>query len=173
MLPLFILNNLDFFINLGKEKGEDDYTNAFTTQMEEWQNDIRNMAEIYQEDPNKAWAIGDSGWWTNNLVSAASTASLLLPSSGVAKGLSYLGKLSKASKLTRGLTKSLYKANMISKPATTARKINNTLEIATGAAASRTMENYIESREVFKDSEKAVLNQLNEIKFKLHIGIIS
>lgn len=154
---------VDFFINLGKEKGEDDYTNAFTTQMEEWQNEIRNMAEIYQEDPNKAWAIGDSGWWTNNLVSAASTASLLLPSSGVAKGLSYLGKLSKASKLTRGLTKGLYKANMISKPATAARKINNTLEIAVGAAASRTMENYIESREVFKDSEKAVLDQLSEM----------
>ena len=121
---------VDFFINLGKEEGEDDYTNAFTTLMEEWQNDIRNMTEIYQEDPGKAWAIGDSGWWTSNLVSAASTASLLIPSTGVTKGLSYLGKLTRATKLTRSLAKGLYTANIVKKPATFARKLNNTLEIA-------------------------------------------
>ena len=33
---------VDFFINIGKEKGEDDYTNPFSQQMEEWQEEIRN-----------------------------------------------------------------------------------------------------------------------------------
>lgn len=39
------------------------------------------------------------GWWTSNAPSVMSSLTLLLPSIGIVKGIGYLGKLAKTSKL--------------------------------------------------------------------------
>lgn len=167
----------DFMINIAKEEGEDDYTNAVSKQLEEWQNQMRERFEIYQEDPNKTFALGDFGWWTGNAVSAASTLMLLLPSKlatvGLAKGASWLGNLTKIN-AARSTAMGLYKAgnaakamNLIKnnpiKPATLAKQIKSGTSLATTATLSRTMENYIEARDVYNTVYEDTKQRLSEM----------
>ena len=167
----------DFMINIAKEEGEDDYTNAVSKQLEEWQNQMRERFEIYQEDPNKTFALGDFGWWTGNAVSAASTLMLLLPSKlatvGLAKGASWLGNLTKIN-AARSTAMGLYKAgnaakamNLIKnnpiKPATLAKQIKGGASLVTTATLSRTMENYIEARDVYNTVYEDTKQRLSEM----------
>lgn len=150
---LGLSNLVDAAVNIGAEKGENDYTNPFSTWLEELQDDISNRFEIYQKDPNATWAIGDFGWWANNAVSIASSASMLIPSTATVKGLSYLGKFAnigtraarvaaKAAKAVSGTTAST---------ARLAKSIKAGTEIGTTAFLSRTMENYLEARGVYNE----------------------
>lgn len=127
--------------------------------------DIRNKFQIYQSDPNASWQVRDWGWWMNGLTNVATTASLMLPAAGWARGLSYLGKARKLSKLSnwasRGLARvakagkaensfgamrqALSKANRIE------RTINDGSQILGTAVLSRMGENYMESKQVYDD----------------------
>ena len=87
----------DIIINRGIGENND-YTNPVSEQIKEWQEEFKNnVAPIYQ-DPDETW--GDFGWWMNNIPSIASSLTLLIPSTGVAMGLSKIGK---ALRLTNGV----------------------------------------------------------------------
>lgn len=157
-------NLVDMFANIGKPKGEDDYSSAFTRQVEDWQNQLRERFDIYQKDPNATWALGDFGWWANNLVSVASSASMLIPSTGIIKGIGLLGKISKVANATEKLTRGVAKVLSAGKYTNTLSKaINAGTEIGATALLSRTMENYMEGRGVYNEVYDTSLQRLKSM----------
>ena len=157
-------NLFDMFANIGKPKGEDDYSNAFTRQVEDWQNQLRERFDIYQKDPNATWALGDFGWWANNLVSVASSASMLIPSTGIIKGVGLLGKIPKIANATGKLSRGVAKVLSAGKYTNTLSKaINAGTEIGATALLSRTMENYMEGRGVYNEVYDTSLQRLKSM----------
>ena len=168
----------DIIINRGIGENND-YTNPVSEQLKEWQEEFRNeVAPIYQ-DPDETW--GDFGWWMNNIPSIANSLTLLIPSTGVAMGLS---KVSKALRLTNGVgnvrkfltaEKYLDKAGKADKEAGVVEKYLDKLNKATytprnwinsqgtvesanrmvnfgiNGLTSRILENYQESNQVYSD----------------------
>lgn len=152
-------NMYDAVYNLIANDGYNDYTNAVSTALEKAQDSIRERFAIYQENPGKSFDIGDFGWWANNAISVASTLSMLIPSTGIMKGIKALGKIGKGTKTIGklynkgiyGIGKIAEKSHLTSNPARTAKSINTVLDLGATAVLSRTMENYMEAREVYKD----------------------
>lgn len=152
-------NMYDAVYNLIDNDGYNDYTNAVSTALEKVQDSIRERFAIYQENPGKVFDIGDFGWWANNAISVASTLSMLIPSMGIMKGIKALGKIGKGTKTIGklynkgiyGIGKIAEKSHLTSNPARAAKSINTVLDIGATAVLSRTMENYMEAREVYKD----------------------
>lgn len=143
-------------------RDNDDYTNAVSRTIEEWQDYVRNeLIPIYQKENDEGFHIDDFGWWMNGAVSSATTVSLMLPGIGVSKGASLLCKIGniggKAGKLARKGVR------VLSKGKNTGR-IYHTLkggaEIGTMAFISRTAENYQEAREVYKNVYDKSLSEL-------------
>lgn len=153
-------NLYDFFANIGKEKGDDDYTNALAQWTENAQEKVRERFDIYREDPNASWAIGDFGWWADNFVSVASSASMLIPSTNIIKGISTLGNLSKLGKVSRGIAKVLSGGKYTN---TLAKSINAGAEIGATALLSRTMENYMEGRGVYNEVYDSTLSRIKNM----------
>lgn len=145
------------------ENLRNDYTNPISKFFADQQDKLRQRWEIYEKDPSKSFAIGDFGWWMNNATSIVSSLSLLLPSVGIVKGISYLGKLGKQLRLvdkTLDLTKQISEANKAVKtiiPTTLGQKI----ERGSSVLLSRTMENYQEGRDVYEQVYDSVLQELN------------
>lgn len=174
----------DLFDLIGQGVGltDGDYSNPVSRFLEEKQEEFRNFAPIYS-DSNLHISNGgllDAGWWASNIPSIISSLTLLLPSSGIAKGVSYLGKtanigartrnavraisgvnrkmkeaeaLRKAGKSTEEIAE-LTKLNGVQKfltSASTAKQTSLFLENATTAALSRAMENYQEARQTYND----------------------
>ena len=162
---LGLSNLVDAAINFNAEKGEDDYTNPVSTYLEGLQNEVRNRFEIYEQDPNATWAIGDFGWLANNAVSIASTASMLIPSTLTVKGLGLLGKIynigSKSSILAARAAKALSRSTKST--ARLAKSIGTGTEIGTTAFFSRTMENYLEARGVYNEVKDNTLNTIKSM----------
>ena len=158
---LGLSNLVDMAINLGTEKGEDDYTNPFSLFIEGLQDDVKDRFEIYQKNPGESWAVGDFGWWASNAVSIASTASMLIPSTGIVKGLSLVGKAGKMSRISVGMAKAAKGLGLTKNTATTARAINHATEIGAMALLSRTMEGYMEARETYREVYDDSLSKLN------------
>mgnify|MGYP003669136895 FL=1 len=140
---------------MGKYPWESDFSNFMT----EWGEDINQWTKkempIYRANPGKGMDPGDSGWWAENGVSVASTLSLLLGGTLVAKGvgaaaksLRYLAGAGKASssKVVRGLSKSLQKKMTASKATDWLR---NSIAMGVGM---RHMENFREAGETFDHS---------------------
>lgn len=152
-------NMYDAVYNLIANDGYNDYTNAVSTALEKAQDSIRERFAIYQENPGKSFDIGDFGWWANNAITVASTLSMLIPSTGIMKGIKALGKIGKGTKTIGklynkgiyGISKIAEKSHLTSNPARTAKSINTVLDLGATAVLSRTMENYMEAREVYKD----------------------
>ena len=164
---LGVSNIVDFFANIGREEGLDDYTNPVSTQLENWQNQIRDRFEIYQKDPNASWAIGDFGWWANNAVSIASTASMLLPSTGIVKGLSALGKFKTIGKITNKSAllagKAAKQLGIGNSAVRNAQALKSSTEIGLTALASRTMEGYLEAKGVYDESKQETIDKLSSM----------
>lgn len=162
---LSLSNIVDAAINIGTEKGENDYTNPVSTWLEGLQNDVRNRFEIYQKDPNATWALGDFGWWANNSVSIASTLSMMLPSMGIIKGLGAIGKIAnmsaKAARLAARATKAV--TGTTRSTARLAKSIGASTEIGANAFLSRTMENYLEARSVYTDVRDNTLSRIHQM----------
>lgn len=164
---LGLSNLVDMGINLFSEKGSDDYTNPVSEHLEGLQEENKKRFAIYQENPNDAWAIGDFGWWANNAVSIASTASMLIPSTGVVKGISWLGNLGRTGKVSRGMQASIGLAKAVKKVGKIdkstyrlAKSINAGTEIGASALLSRTMENYLEARGVYNEVKEQRLAEI-------------
>ena len=174
----------DLFDLIGQGVGlaDRDYSNPISQFLEEKQEEFRNFAPIYS-DPNLHISNGgllDAGWWASNIPSIISSLTLLLPSSGIVKGTSYLGKLGKVGSRTRNAMRVISGVNSKMKEAEALRKAGKTaeeiaeltklngvqrfltsastakqtslfLENATTAALSRAMENYQEARQTYND----------------------
>ncbi len=174
----------DLFDLIGQGVGlaDGDYSNPVSKLLEEKQEEFRNFAPIYS-DPNLHINNGgllDPGWWASNMPSIISSLTLLLPSSGIVKGASYIGKAFNAGARTRnavraimGVNSKMKKAEALRKAgksaeeieeltklnraqrfltsASTAKQTSLFLENATTAALSRAMENYQEARQTYND----------------------
>lgn len=169
--------------------GDNYGVNPYTQFMAEAKENLKNKYRIYRRDPNASWAMGDFGWWMDNAVSVASTASLLIPAAGWARGLSMIGKVSGASRVLSGINRwasrglagvgkagnvgnkfgalraAAGKANRIE------RTINNGASIIGTAVLSRAGEGYMEAKAVYDDiytnSKENLDNMPNEefVKF--------
>ena len=172
----------DLFDLIGQGVGlsDGDYSNPVSELLEEKQEEFRNFAPIYS-DQNLNISNGgllDAGWWASNIPSIVSSLTLLLPSSGIVKGASYLGKLGKVGSRTRNAVRAIIGVNSKMKEAEALRKAGKSaeeiaeltklngvqrfltsastakqtslfLENATTAALSRAMENYQEARQTY------------------------
>ena len=143
--------------------------NPYTQFMTEAKENFKKNYQIYRREPNASWDIGDFGWWMDNAVSVASTASLLLPAAGWARGLSAIGKVTGASKALSGVSRwasrgiaGAGKAGKIGNKfgalraaAGKANRIENTINQGAGiigtAVLSRTGENYMEAKAIYDD----------------------
>ena len=172
---LGLSNLVDFFANISNEKGDDDYTNPVSTWLEGLQDSVRDGLAIYQENPGEAFDIFDSGWWFNNSVSIASSLSMLIPAAGTLKAVSAVGKLSKLTKAGKyidrlgrsALIKTAKTYKTITRTEKSTGRIANAIkvgkkQIAT-AALSRTMENYMEGRETYKEVYQNSLEKVNNM----------
>lgn len=179
----------DFFDALGGAlfNGDNDYSNPVSQYLEGLQQQFKdNVAPIWV-DPNKNIANGgltDAGWWASNLPSVMSSLTLMIPSTGITKTLSWAGKaLNTASKgklaaygrnaykvmTGAGKAKTVEDAEKLNR---VTRWLNDTntmaagqrmLETGVNAAIMRTMENYQEARQVYSDMQTKTLEKFNSM----------
>lgn len=169
-----ILGTLEGFGNIADGMintvtGDNYGVNPYTQFMTEAKENFKKNYQIYRRDPNTSWDIGDFGWWMDNAVSVASTASLLLPAAGWARALGYAGKVTGASKALSGLSRwasrgiaGANKANKLGnrysalkavsgKANRIERTINEGAGIIGTAVLSRTGEGYMEAKAIYDD----------------------
>ena len=81
----------DMAVNAARGEGND-YTNALSRQIEEWQTNVReNILPIYQQVNDGKFHPLDFGWWMNGAVSSATTVSLgFLPNSPPSASVCFL-----------------------------------------------------------------------------------
>lgn len=147
---------------------DNDYQNPVSKYLEEARENYRNNNPIYV-DPNKSLTTGgltDWGWWLSNLPSVASSLTLLIPGTGVAKGVSGIGKLTHLNKgisyTRKALTgarkvknieaaENLGKISKFINKESTVTAANKMFENTLTATAMRTLENYQEARQTYND----------------------
>lgn len=153
-----------------------DYSNPVSQFLEQKQEEFKEFAPIYVEDGVNIGNGGllNAGWWASNLPSIASSLTLLIPSTGVVKGLSYLGKLSKIGAATRTGIRTLEKFSKLAKVAKLAdnpkvlQMTNMAIENGVNALLQRTMENYQEARGVYSDmynEAKTTLGSMSDAEY--------
>lgn len=160
---------IDWFSNIGTAVGEDDWNNDFGRVITSAQDKLKEDWAIYRENPDKSFNISDSGWWWDNFVTVGSSASLLIPSMTITKGLSLAGKgakyLSNITKLDRGLHKAgrwLGKTSPklgIENPYTLTNNLKRFTDAAVPAVISRQMEDMLEGRETYKQVYENTIQQ--------------
>lgn len=163
----------DLFDMIGSKIGilDNDYKNPVSDFLEKKQEEFREFAPIYTT-PGVDISNGgltDFGWWMSNMPSIASSLTLLIPSTGVTKALSWLGKATKATSFTRkairATTKAIGNKNVYrwANKASTIERANAMTELGLNAALSRTMENYQEARGVYNDMYAEAVDKLNKL----------
>ena len=163
----------DLFDMIGSKIGilDNDYKNPVSDFLEKKQEEFREFAPIYTT-PGVDISNGgltDFGWWMSNMPSIASSLTLLIPSTGVTKALSWLGKATKATSFTRkairATTKAIGNKNIYrwANKASTIERANAMTELGLNAALSRTMENYQEARGVYNDMYAEAVDKLNKL----------
>lgn len=168
-------------VTLAQMREDSDYQNPISTQLEAWQNQIREATPIFK-DPDVNILNGglfDSGFIFNGLPSVISSLTLLIPSKAVSYGLTR-----GASWITRkGLTfarnmERAHKAAQLgdaAEGASTVAKINayingpasqtakNIIDYGIGGLTSRLLENYQEGRQTFDEAKPVYTEILNEM----------
>lgn len=163
----------DLFDMIGSKIGilDNDYKNPVSDFLEKKQEEFREFAPIYTT-PGVDISNGgltDFGWWMSNMPSIASSLTLLIPSTGITKGLSWLSKATKATSFTRkairATTKAIGNKNVYrwANKASTIERANAMTELGLNAALSRTMENYQEARGVYNDMYAEAVDKLNKL----------
>jgi hypothetical protein len=190
-------------ITNGIFQSDGDYQNPISNKLQEWQDYFRNEVAPIYSDPTRNniynGGLTNWGWWTSNAPSVMSSLTLLLPSTGIVKGISYLGKLAKASKLasmTRNGIKSIAgidRAIASNKELNALQKGINKIIGSNGivvgsdveSAASRfaniggiallqrTMENYQEAQSVYKDMYNEAYDNLNRMNAQQYQAFIN
>ena len=166
--------------------GEDnDYTNPVSQKLQEWQEEFKNNYDIYTK-PGLDISNGgllDAGWWFSNLPSVMSSLTLLIPSTGFTKALSWAGKASKLTKGVGNVRRALTGINKVDKVENAAAELgqvaklskgqefakwanrkstvdraNQFVEFGINGFTSRVMENYQEANQVYNDMLPQMLN---------------
>ena len=137
-----------------------DYTNPVSQYLAGLQKDFEDYTPIYY-DKNKTIADGgltDMGWWASNIPSIASSLTLLIPSTGVVKSISALGKLNSVQRFSNNAVKFMRGTKYLDKLTHISPKnidrISRFIENGTTAALSRVMENYQEAQQVYDDETR-------------------
>ena len=162
----------DFIDSIGQAIGLSDhnYSNPISQYLEEKQKEFEEWAPVYT-DPDKNIANGgltDFGWWMSNIPSIASTLTLLIPSTGIVKGLSMLNKVNKINKLSKFTNKAARAianpvAHSLGKRGFSSNEIGLFAENTANAAIMRTMENYQEARQTYNDTYIDMSNSLKNM----------
>lgn len=180
-------------ITNGIFQSDGDYQNPISNKLQEWQDYFRNEVAPIYSDPTRNdiynGGLTNWGWWTSNAPSVMSSLTLLLPSTGIVKGIGYLGKLAKTSKLA-SMTRNGIKGIAGIDRAIASNKELNALQkginkiigsngivvgsdvesaasrfasIGGNALLQRTMENYQEAQGVYKDMYNEAYDNLNRM----------
>lgn len=180
-------------ITNGIFQSDGDYQNPISNKLQEWQDYFRNEVAPIYSDPERNdiynGGLTNWGWWTSNAPSVMSSLTLLLPSTGIVKGIGYLGKLAKTSKLA-SMTRNGIKGIAGIDRAIASNKELNALQkginkiigsngivvgsdvesaasrfasIGGNALLQRTMENYQEAQGVYKDMYNEAYDNLNRM----------
>ena len=191
------ISDLVDFVSGAVFQGDNDYSNPVSQYLGQLQEDFKNNVAPIYTTPGVDISNGglfDAGWWASNLPSVMSSLTLLIPSTGVTKGLGWLGRsLNAASKgklgawgrnsykaLTgAGKAKSIEEAEKLNK---VTKWLNDTNTMAAGqrmletgfnAALMRTMENYQEARQVYDDMKTQALDKFNTMTDAEYADFIS
>lgn len=149
----------DAFYNMISDS-PNDYQSEISSGLESLKESINERLAIYRENPNAAFDIGDFAWWASNAPSIASSLTLMVPSTGLAKGVSLLGKGIKFNKLANKIANAI---NMTQK----SRAITSRIAEATAIGVpSRYLENYQEARQTYNDIEDYSKTQLANMNDK-------
>lgn len=174
-------------------QSDGDYQNPISNKLQEWQDYFRNEVAPIYSDPERNdiynGGLTNWGWWTSNAPSVMSTLTLLLASTGIIKGIGYLGKLAKTSKLASMTRNGIKGIAGIDRAINSNRELNalqkginkiigsngivvgSDVESAASRFASiggnallqRTMENYQEAQGVYKDMYNEAYDNLNRM----------
>lgn len=190
-------------ITNGIFQSDGDYQNPISNKLQEWQDYFRNEVAPIYSDPTRNdiynGGLTNWGWWTSNAPSVMSSLTLLLPSTGIIKGIGYLGKLAKTSKLA-SMTRNGIKGIAGIDRAINANRELNTLQkginkiidsngivvgsdvetaasrfasIGGNALLQRTMENYQEAQGVYKDMYNEAYDNLNKMNAQQYQAFIN
>lgn len=167
-------------------RNDNDYSNPVSQYIQSLQDKFDNEVAPIYADPSLDISNGgltDVGWWAKNIPSIASSLTLLLPSTGFVKGLSWLGKATKLNSYTRKAVSTMGKAlaqqgNIgkgidiaINKPGTI-NTVNRFIENGLTAASSRIMENYQESNQVWKDQYNDNIDAISQMSDEQYAQLI-
>lgn len=184
-------------------QSDGDYQNPISNKLQEWQDYFRNEVAPIYSDPERNdiynGGLTNWGWWTSNAPSVMTTLTLLLPSTGIVKGIGYLGKLAKTSKLA-SMTRNGIKGIAGIDRAINANKELNALQkginkiigsdgivvgsdvesaasrfasIGGNALLQRTMENYQEAQGVYKDMYNEAYDKLNKMNAQQYQAFVN
>lgn len=190
-------------ITNGIFQSDGDYQNPISNKLQEWQDYFRNEVAPIYSDPTRNdiynGGLTNWGWWTSNAPSVMSSLTLLLPSTGIVKGIGYLGKLAKTSKLA-SMTRNGIKGIAGIDRAIASNKELNALQkginkiigsngivvgsdvesaasrfasIGGNALLQRTMENYQEAQSVYKDMYNEAYDNLNRMNAQQYQAFIN
>lgn len=175
----------DWVYNIFKP-GPNDYHNVISDSLDQAKEYIAKEFPIYRENPDQPFDLDDWGYWFSNGVSVFESIALMLPAMGETKAVSLLGKATKAdklinkgvkavtnisnkttktSKLINGSKVGKYLSNSASNVSRLERNTKDFLKNMNTAFVSRTMENYMEAKEVYDstiDSIKEDVSKLSE-----------
>lgn len=190
-------------ITNGIFQSDGDYQNPISNKLQEWQDYFRNEVAPIYSDPTRNdiynGGLTNWGWWTSNAPSVMSSLTLLLPSTGIVKGIGYLGKLAKTSKLA-SMTRNGIKGIAGIDRAIASNKELNALQkginkiigsngivvgsdvesaasrfasIGGNALLQRTMENYQEAQSVYKDMYNEAYDNLNKMNAQQYQAFVN
>lgn len=190
-------------ITNGIFQSDGDYQNPISNKLQEWQDYFRNEVAPIYSDPTRNdiynGGFTNWGWWTSNAPSVMSSLTLLLPSTGIVKGIGYLGKLAKTSKLASMTRNGIKGIAGIDRAIASNRELNalqkginkiigsngivvgSDVESAASRFASiggnallqRTMENYQEAQGVYKDMYNEAYDNLNKMNAQQYQAFVN
>lgn len=147
---------------------EADYQNPVSELMVKWQDVINNEVMPIYTDPNlniQNGGLKDFGWWMKGIPNFASSLTMLIPARAVSGGLKLAGKAAKVDRLASKASKYVNGAKKVEKGKelnALQRAMNNPIgrekiklgvENTFDSVLMRTMENYQESSETYKQAE--------------------
>lgn len=180
-------------ITNGIFQSDGNYQNPISNKLQEWQDYFRNEVAPIYSDPTRndiySGGLTNWGWWTSNAPSVMSSLTLLLPSTGIIKGIGYLGKLAKGSRLASMTRNGIRGIAGIDRAINSNKELNalqkginkivgsngivvgSDVETAASRFASiggnallqRTMENYQEAQGVYKDMYNEAYDNLSKM----------
>lgn len=190
-------------ITNGIFQSDGNYQNPISNKLQEWQDYFRNEVAPIYSDPERNdiynGGLTNWGWWTSNAPSVMSNLTLLLPSTGIVKGIGYLGKLAKTSKLASMTRNGIKGIAGIDRAINSNRELNalqkginkiigsngivvsSDVESAASRFASiggnallqRTMENYQEAQGVYKDMYNEAYDKLNRMNAQQYQAFVN